>query len=127
MIAFLVVMAALAVLVFFVRPSKYLFGVVNREFNPTPQEQEQRFYRRGHTYNAIGGLKGTHAYAFVWALMVVLPLAIVSAIFEAIFDAFGSARGRRRTPLAETPSSEGDANDDPPLPDEPMVGSWRKE
>src|SRR4051794_4113573 len=96
MLGFIAVWLGFAVFVFFARPSKYLFGVVNREFNPSPQEEELRFYRRGHTYNAIGGLKGTHAFAFAWALVIVLPLAMISGLLEAGFDLFTARQSRAR-------------------------------
>jgi len=72
--------------------SEYLGESLRREFNPTPADEASQFYRRGTKYNAIGGLKGTHAWAFVWAFGVVLPLFIVFRVSEGVWDMFRKMR-----------------------------------
>jgi hypothetical protein len=74
------------------RPSEYLANSLRREFSPAPDEEASQFYRRGAKYNAIGGLKGTHAFAFVWAVCIVLPLFIIAKVAE---FAWNAAMGRK--------------------------------
>jgi hypothetical protein len=51
------------------RPSEALRGSMQREFDPTPEQEASQFYRRGQKYNSIGGLKGVHSGALVWQII----------------------------------------------------------
>jgi hypothetical protein len=62
--------------------SRHLAESFRKEFSPTPEEEASQFYRRGKRYNAVGGLAGTHAMAFVWQIVVVLPLMIAAFFAE---------------------------------------------
>lgn len=68
------------------RPSDFFLASLRREFAPSPDQQAQHFYSRGVKYNAVGGLKGVHAWAFAWALCVTLPCFIVTRVLEGIYD-----------------------------------------
>jgi hypothetical protein len=68
------------------RPSDFFLASLRREFAPSPDQQAQQFYSRGVKYNAVGGLKGVHAWAFAWALCVTLPCLIVAKTLETLYD-----------------------------------------
>jgi Protein of unknown function (DUF2510) len=88
-------------------PSVRCAETLRRELQPTPEEEASRFYRRGNTYNAIGGLKGTHALALAWAIMVVFPLFVLLRIGEASYERFkGSDVAAQSTTVAAQPTTQ---------------------
>lgn len=71
-------------------PSAWLARSVRRESSPTEKEEASQFYRRGQRYNAVGGLKGTHAWALAWMVAFTLPALAGCKLGEALHDSLRS-------------------------------------
>jgi hypothetical protein len=75
--------------------STALANSLRREFAPSPEEEASQFYRRGTKYNAVGGMKGTHAWALAWHLCITLPLFLISLVVIEVPSRIAAARRAR--------------------------------
>ena len=132
MVFWLIALLVFAVIVYVTRPSKRLFAIARREVDPTSEEEALQMLRRGPRYGSMGTMNTTHTFAFLWATIVIFPLACLSRAFELSDDEVG--RKPKSTPAsgesvtaADEPEAPSTAPTATGKPDEPAETAPDKE